>query len=45
MKNLFSKPEIEICKLTCNDVVCTSNGIPDDLNGDGTGNGGDGGNE
>ncbi len=44
MKNLFSKPEIEICKLTCNDVVCTSSGM-DDLNGGGTDNGGDAGNE
>lgn len=44
MKNLFSKPEIEICKLTCNDVVYTS-GIPDDLNGNGNGEGGNGGAE
>lgn len=35
MKNLFSKPEIEICKLTCNDVVYTSG--PDDLDDGGNG--------
>lgn len=45
MKNLFSKPEIEICKLTCDDVVYTSSGIPDDLNVNGNGEGGNAGAE
>ncbi len=38
MKNLFLKPELEVYKLTCSDVVCTSFGTDDkDLNeGDGT---------
>ena len=26
MKNLFLKPELEVYKLTCSDVVCTSLG-------------------
>ncbi len=44
MKNLFSKPEIEICKLTCNDVVYTSNEF-NEIDGGGSGNGGEGGAE
>ncbi len=41
MKSLFLKPEMEISKFTCDDVVCTSF---DDLNA-GTDNGGNGGDE
>lgn len=44
MKNLFSKPEIEICKLTCNDVVYTSNKF-NEIYAGGSGNGGEGGAE
>ncbi len=37
MKNLFTIPEIEVCKIICNDVVCTSGYDP--LNPDEKNNG------
>ena len=37
MKNLFTIPEIEVCKIICNDVVCTSG--PDLLNPEDKGQG------
>ena len=34
MKELFKNPEIEIYKLTCEDVVCTSSVVDYDDGGD-----------